>query len=54
MPGVGDAILGAIEGGDPALLVGLATVVIAAVIVTTAIADVLEAALDPRLRPDTT
>ncbi len=50
MPGVGAAILGAVEGRDRALLVGLTTVVIAAVIVANAIADIAAAALDPRVR----
>jgi ABC-type dipeptide/oligopeptide/nickel transport system permease component len=50
MPGVGNAVLGAIEGRDRALLVGLTTVVIAAVIVANAVADVAAAALDPRVR----
>ncbi|MGY1608071.1 MULTISPECIES: ABC transporter permease [unclassified Geodermatophilus] len=50
MPGVGAAILGAIEGRDRAMLVGLTTVVIAAVIVANAVADIAAAALDPRVR----
>ncbi|WP_169063798.1 ABC transporter permease [Geodermatophilus dictyosporus] len=50
MPGVGNAMLGAISGGDRALLVGLTTVVIAAVIVANAVAGVVAAALDPRVR----
>ncbi|MGY1776297.1 ABC transporter permease [Geodermatophilus sp. SYSU D00804] len=50
MPGVGAAILGAIEAHDRALLVGLTTVVIAAVIVANAVADVAAAAVDPRVR----
>ncbi|MBM7804303.1 ABC-type dipeptide/oligopeptide/nickel transport system permease component [Geodermatophilus bullaregiensis] len=54
MPGIGNAILGAIEGRDRALLVGLTMVVIAAVIVANAVADVAAAALDPRVRPQET
>ncbi|MGY1782774.1 ABC transporter permease [Geodermatophilus sp. SYSU D01036] len=50
MPGVGAAILGAIEAHDRALLVGLTTVVIGAVIVANAVADVVAAAVDPRIR----
>ncbi|MGY1728178.1 ABC transporter permease [Geodermatophilus sp. SYSU D01062] len=50
MPGVGAAILGAIEAHDRALLVGLTTVVIGAVIVANAVADVVAAAVDPRVR----
>ncbi|SHG20009.1 oligopeptide transport system permease protein [Geodermatophilus nigrescens] len=50
MPGVGGAILGAIQGRDRAMLVGLTTVVIAAVIVANALADVAAAAVDPRVR----
>ncbi|MGY1735686.1 ABC transporter permease [Geodermatophilus sp. SYSU D00684] len=50
MPGVGAAILSAIEAHDRALLVGLTTVVIGAVIVANAVADVVAAAVDPRVR----
>jgi ABC-type dipeptide/oligopeptide/nickel transport system permease component len=50
MPGIGNAILGAIEGRDRAMLVGLTLVVVAAVIVANAVADVAAAALDPRVR----
>ncbi len=50
MPGTGNAILGAIEGRDRAMLVGLTLVVVAAVIVANAVADVAAAALDPRVR----
>ncbi len=50
MPGVGNAILVAIEGRDRAMLVGLTTVVVAAVIVANAVADVAAVALDPRVR----
>jgi oligopeptide transport system permease protein len=50
MPGVGGALFASIQNRDRALLVGLVTVVMAAVIVANAIADVLAAALDPRVR----
>ena len=50
MPGIGNAVLASIEGRDRALLIGLTTVVIAAVIVANAVADVAAAALDPRVR----
>jgi ABC-type dipeptide/oligopeptide/nickel transport system permease component len=50
MPGVGNAVLASIEGRDRALLIGLTTVVIAAVIVVNAVADIAAAALDPRVR----
>jgi ABC-type dipeptide/oligopeptide/nickel transport system permease component len=50
MPGIGSAVLASIEGRDRALLVGLTTVVIAAVIVVNAVADIAAAALDPRVR----
>ena len=50
MPGIGNAILRSIQGHDRAMLVGLTTVVIAAVIVVNAIADVAAAAIDPRVR----
>ncbi|WP_175551483.1 ABC transporter permease [Geodermatophilus amargosae] len=50
MPGVGAAILAAIEAHDRALLIGLTTVVIAAVMVANAVADVAAAAVDPRVR----
>ena len=39
-----------IQNRDRALLIGLVTVVMAAVIVANAIADVVAAALDPRIR----
>ena len=39
-----------IQNRDRALLIGLVTVVMAAVIVANAIADVVAAALDPRVR----
>jgi ABC-type dipeptide/oligopeptide/nickel transport system permease component len=50
MPGIGNAVLASIEGRDRALLIGLTTVVIAAVIVANAVADIAAAALDPRVR----
>jgi ABC-type dipeptide/oligopeptide/nickel transport system permease component len=51
MPGLGGALFASIRNRDRALLVGLVTVVMVAVIVANAIADVVAAALDPRVRP---
>ena len=50
MPGVGGALFDSIQNRDRALLIGLVTVIMAAVIVANAIADVVAAALDPRVR----
>ena len=50
MPGLGGALIGAIADRDRALLLGLVAVVMAVVIVANAVADVLVAALDPRIR----
>jgi oligopeptide transport system permease protein len=50
LPGLGGAVIGAIRDRDRTMLVGLVAVVMAAVIVVTAIGDVLTAWLDPRLR----
>ncbi len=50
LPGVGGALFTAIGERDRALLVGLVTVVMVSVIVANALADVLVAALDPRVR----
>lgn len=50
MPGLGGALFAAIHDRDRSLLVGLVTVVMAAVIVANAVADVAAAALDPRTR----
>ena len=50
MPGVGGALFASIQNRDRALLVGLVTVVMAAVIIANAIADIVAAALDPRVR----
>ena len=50
MPGLGGALFEAIKDRDRALLVGLDTVVMAAVIIANAAADVLAAALDPRVK----
>lgn len=50
LPGLGGAVIGAIRDRDRSLLVGLVAVVMAAVIVVTAVGDVLTAWLDPRLR----
>ena len=53
LPGLGGAVIGAIRDRDRSVLVGLVTVVMATVIVVTAVGDVLTAWLDPRLRaPD--
>ena len=49
-PGVGGALFASIQNRDRALLVGLVTVVMAAVIIANAVADILAAALDPRVR----
>jgi ABC-type dipeptide/oligopeptide/nickel transport system permease component len=51
MPGLGGALFASIRNRDRALLVGLVTVVMVAVIIANAIADVVAAALDPRVRP---
>ena len=50
MPGVGGVLFASIQNRDHALLVGLVTLVMAAIIIANAIADVLAAALDPRVR----
>lgn len=50
LPGLGGAVVGAIRDRDRSMLVGLVVVVMATVIVVTAVADVLTAWLDPRLR----
>ena len=50
MPGLGGALIGAIADRDRALLLGLVAVVMVVVIVANAVADVLVAALDPRIR----
>jgi len=52
MPGVGGALFASIRNRDRALLIGLVTVVMVAVIIANAIADVVTAALDPRMRPE--
>ena len=52
MPGVGGALFASIRNRDRALLIGLVTVVMIAVIVANAIADIVAAALDPRVRPE--
>jgi oligopeptide transport system permease protein len=53
LPGLGGAVIWAIRDRDRSVLVGLVAVVMAAVIVVTAVGDVLTAWLDPRLRgPD--
>lgn len=50
VPGVGGALFGAIAGRDRTLLVGIVTVIMVIVIVANALAEVLAAALDPRIR----
>jgi ABC-type dipeptide/oligopeptide/nickel transport system permease component len=52
LPGLGGALLEAIRGRDRALVVGLVAFVMGVVIVATAVADVVTAWLDPRLRLD--
>ena len=50
MPGVGGLLFGAIAARDRSLVVGIVTFVAVLVIVANAVADVLVAALDPRIR----
>lgn len=50
IPGLGGAIFEAINNRDRSLLIGLVTVVMVVVIVANAIADLVVAALDPRVR----
>ena len=50
VPGVGGLLFGAIADRDRSLVVGIVTFVAIVVIVANALADVLVAALDPRLR----
>lgn len=50
LPGLGGAVIRAIRDRDRSMLVGLVAVVMAMVIVVTAVGDVLTAWLDPRLR----
>jgi oligopeptide transport system permease protein len=50
LPGLGGALFDAVLRQDRSLLMGLATVIMAVVIVANACADLLAAALDPRLR----
>jgi oligopeptide transport system permease protein len=52
MPGLGGALFASIRNRDRALLLGLVTVVMVSVIVANAIADMITAALDPRVRPE--
>lgn len=47
LPGLGGAVVGAIRDRDRSVLVGFVTVVMATVIVVTAVGDVLTAWLDP-------
>ena len=51
LPGIGGAIFQSIRDRDRSLLVGLVTVVMVLVLVANAVADVLTALIDPRLRP---
>lgn len=51
LPGLGGAMVSAIRERDRGLLVGLVAFVMAVVIVANAVADVVVAWLDPRLRP---
>lgn len=50
LPGIGGAIFRAIANQDRSLLVGLVTLVMIVVIVANALADMLAAAIDPRVR----
>jgi oligopeptide transport system permease protein len=50
VPGVGGLLFSAIAARDRSLVVGVVTFVAVLVIVANALADVLVAALDPRLR----
>ena len=50
LPGLGGALFDAVLRQDRSLLMGLATATMAVVIVANACADLLAAALDPRLR----
>ena len=54
LPGVGGTVFEAIRDQDRSLLIGLVTLVMAVVLVANAVADVLAAALDPRLRAERT
>ena len=50
VPGVGGLLVGAIAARDRSLVVGIVTFVAVVVIVANAVADVVVAAIDPRLR----
>lgn len=50
MPGVGGVLFGAIAAQDRSVVVGTVTFVAILVIVANAVADVLGATLDPRIR----
>ena len=52
LPGVGGAVFQAIRDQDRSLLIGLVTLVMAVVLVANAVADVLTAVIDPRLRSE--
>ena len=53
VPGVGGVLFGAIAAQDRSVVVGIATFVAVLVIVANAVADVLVATLDPRIRLET-
>lgn len=50
IPGVGDAVLQSIRNQDRSLLIGLVSVIMVIVLVANAIADILTALIDPRVR----
>ncbi len=54
LTGLGGAIFESIRDRNRSLLVGLVTVVMVLVLVANAVADVLTALIDPRLRPTPT
>ena len=52
LPGVGGTVFQAIRDQDRSLLIGLVTLVMVVVLIANAVADVLAAVLDPRLRAE--
>ena len=52
MPGIGGVLFGAIAAQDRSLVVGIVTFVAVLVIVANALADLVVATLDPRIRLD--
>ena len=50
IPGVGGATFDAINGQEPALVIGIVTVLVIIFIVSTLVVDILYAVLDPRIR----